>query len=198
MGDIGIHMFAVLQDKTTGPSGYENSMIISLSNGVDVRQYGPNLTTTDKQEISRLLNKEGRAKVSGDIIWHAVELKRILKSDQLIFPLKEVRAHRQFKVWQFYDNSAENRAQSKDIAKLCAQGLQRGKLLDDTLLYPCASSTIEVKASQRLIQRYEENLPLFRLKWLEIQGLSHELKAQEYELEITEITADDEDKFGKE
>jgi hypothetical protein len=178
--DIGIHVFAVLEDK---PLVSCDSMIISISNGKQCRQYGPVLDDEDKCELKAALSND-RIKSGSDILWHAVDLKRILATENLISPLRCVRGDRQFKVWEMYEDNEEHRRLSREIANMCAKGPSQFELSEEV---------IKVQAIPRLIKRYEDNLPLFRLKWMEIQGLTYNL--EQYELNIMPITPDDGELF---
>ena len=180
--DIGIHVFAVLEDKSDLLVSCD-SMIISISNGKQCRQYGPVLDDEDKCELKAALSND-RIKSGSDILWHAVDLKRILATENLISPLRCVRGNRQFKVWEMYEDNEEHRRLSREIANMCAKGPSQFELSEEV---------IKVQANPRLIKRYEDNLPLFRLKWMEIQGLTYNL--EQYELNIMPITPDDGELF---
>jgi hypothetical protein len=157
-------MFAV-------PSDYKNHMIISLSNGQREMQFGPVITPADVKSIKEKL-ENNRIKVGRDILWHAVDLKRILASDELISPLTNILIRSSFKVWKFYEDNKANRENSLAIARLCAIGLssENKKLTADQ------SEELIVQADPGLVIRYQENLVYFRMKWMEIQGETHELE----------------------
>ena len=164
MTNIGIHIFAVQTD-------YKDHMIISLSNGKRDIQFGPVITTEDVKNIKEKLENY-RIKVGSDILWHALDLKRILASDELISPLTNILIRSSFKVWKFYEDNKDNRQNSLAFARLCANGLSP----ENKRLTADQSEELIVQADPGLVIRYQENLVYFRMKWMEIQGETHELE----------------------
>jgi hypothetical protein len=190
---IGVHVFAV--DETNNidlKATRGNAMIITLAKGNECRQYGPSLTDKQKGEIAHLLGS-ATPKVGADILWHAIDLKRILNSDALICPLVDVQgdATSFFKIWRFYSDCDMHRSKSMAIA------LKYSKytLVREEQPVGIELQQLYVKAKATLIQRYQGNLPLFRLKWLEIQGVEKELKGLR-EVELVELTPKDHKDFA--
>ena len=191
---IGVHVFAV-DDMNTDihhKKNRGNAMIITLAKGQECRQYGPTLTNDERKEVCQLLSS-GTPKIGAHILWHAIDLKRILNTDALICPLIDVQGERvPFKTWRFYSDDTINRSKSRSIA------LKYSKYSPMTVeqLEGIDLEELHVKAKTTLIQWYQVNLPLFRLKWLEIQGLEKELKGLQ-EVEIVELTLKDRQEFAR-
>ena len=196
---IGIHMFAVLSD---GEEINVNAMVISISNGQRVLQFGPLLTPEDKAQVWQLLDNN-RIKIGGDIEWNAVELSRLLDRDTVISPLRRIKdCSTGFKIWQFI-RADENRsiassmARSKFIARQHALGLSAWHALDmeDPIRIERKSKSVAIMADSKLIERYAEALPLFRMQWFEIQDVTANIEG--YELSTLDTTESDQKKLGQ-
>lgn len=130
---IGVHMFAVTSEQTS-LAGSNSALITTLCDGHGVYQFGPTYTTEDRRRMHQLLVDE-RPKTACDILWFALELKRILGTTSTISPLEIVHepkfnkrileAHKcnpprsatWFKIWRTYPDDRRIRAFSAYIAR---------------------------------------------------------------------------------
>jgi len=171
---IGIHIIAV--ETKAGPS--DGAIFISVSNGEKVVQFGPNLSTRDKAKLSKILETP-EPKVGCDILWHALDLRRAFNSDSIISPLRQLVDHEEhvypaeYPVWEEYKLNPNMREHSGELAQAYAHGcvLWDGEPLECGKMRP-----VPVIDSPKLINIYMQNLVLFRMKWLEIQGVTIEMQ----------------------
>ena len=130
---IGVHMFAVTSGHTS-LAGSNSALITTLSHGHSVYQFGPTYTMEDRRRMQQLLEDE-RPKTACDILWFALELKRILGTTSTISPLEIVHEPKLnkrilevhkckppwsatwFKIWRIYPDDRRIRAFSAYIAR---------------------------------------------------------------------------------
>ena len=94
-------------------------------------------------------------------------LVRLMVSDDKLFPAE-------FPVWMEYDLTTSVKERSGLLAKAYSMG---GVYVWDTTMFIVAvPQPVELLISPTLWTIYQENLVLFRMKWLEIQGVTKELR----------------------
>ena len=178
---IGIHMFAVDVER------HEDNMVITVCTGDDVKQYGPNLTSRDKKAIYHSLDNK-LPKRGDDIVWYAIDLKRILGTNGILQNLQGYSFESdtlRFRVWKCYDADEKRRQCSKLLAKRFATD----PVTTNDATFPDEVFDVNVRASTQLMDQYARVLPLFRMKWKEIQDKSHTL--EDYKLEFLPEAAKD-------
>ena len=131
---IGIHVYAV--DTSTDEQPYmPNSFVISIcaheSNISE--QFGPHLSDADKLTITALLCHNGDYQpeligASKNILWNALELMRILPRFQVSTVFEVQNIDKTFRVYRFYDDTPEHRAESLQYAD-CFSRLRKSAFL---------------------------------------------------------------------
>jgi len=193
---LGVHVFAV--DSATTPD--PNLMVISISNGIDTLQFGPIISENNKKQIRQSIfsdfGDDGFLLLGGDITWHVIDLMRVCHPIAPgSFPTSLLEADNgklgEFRVHEFYKANEENRARSREIAS------SYGNKLSPYGEKPAVRYKRRyINASIRLLQHYAEKVPLFRLKWQEIQGETTTMNPERYEMSILPTTTADAKAYG--
>ena len=159
-------------------------MVISISDGNEVKQFGPTLSHRDKASIRALLCP-GRHIRGANIIWHAMDLVRILGTHYILDNLHNITGTwTGFDLWKYYGACSETLIadcrESRELAAAFATTSQ--------------AWAVTVIGSPELVTLYSTNLPLWRMKWLEIQD---ETKAmQGWTVSSLPITEKDVEDYG--
>ena len=176
----------------------------SRDGDVDVKQWCPPLSSDDKKQLFNYLDFRG-PKMGHYITWHALDIVRILGIPGPMLQLVNIREHKDtpdlyFKTWCCYKMTSRLLDLSKHIARNACERIpwlhftdwhyrQLGvnpsniplpllhRPADHRIGYKMPTCTpVEIRASTQLQRLYMRHLPLFRLRWLEIQNDMVEMK----------------------
>jgi hypothetical protein len=189
---IGVHMYATFdissnadivddEPQMSKQRASHTHMILSINDGKSDYQFGPDLGNLEEEtirEISELLFADEVVLVATDVIWHALDLRRLFtdvftSGAGYYVDMCDVVP---FRVYKIYVDEPKHRRRSMEIARQYAQ-----RKLFSSKQKPKPKKT-RLAASFKLQIRYAEALTLFRLRWLEVQGTSKHLTG--YELGI--------------
>ena len=161
------------------------SIFVSVSDGKNVRQFEPGMSLKDQAWLRALLYNPTNPKVGCDIVWHALDLYRLFRTEQIMAPLITLADDEgyqfpiEFPVWMEYKLTDHVKKRSGLLARAYARG--GIYLKDKTSFVRGWQQSIVVSNLPTLWKIYEENLILFRMKWLEIQGVTKELRGYKIE-----------------
>ena len=178
---LGVHLFAVddtdaAVDEVKIPD--VNLYIISISDGDTLNlQYGPIITKEDKQQLSKYFsNGVCPITLSRSSAWHILDLKRLCPDIEFTMVYEyDPWSRKDFDTARFYTSSMENRRASADLAKACITGALG--VPDQGIQAKLRTIT----ASAKWMAEYAQTVPILRLKWLEIQGMTKVL--EDYKVE---------------
>ena len=188
---IGVHIFAI-DDGALDGIPHPDAYIVSLSGcrrGLSyTRQYGPVISRDDKASIEDRLRGDIRLIGTSNVIWYALELMRLcpkLRFRALLSTRSDTDLlSPRFKVHVFHEGTTANRQRSMAIATECY--LNRDSI---------DNKTIEITAPSPFVLRCGTALPIFRMKWAEIQGNTTELE-EGWKLENETVTTEDKEHMG--
>ena len=188
---IGVHIFAIddaALDGIPDPDAYIVSLSGCRQGRSYTRQYGPVISSDDKASIEDRLRGDIRLIGTSDVIWYALELMRLcpkLRFRRLLSTRSgTARLSPRFKVHVFHDCTLTNRQRSMTIATECYMNR-----------YSIDNKTIEITAPSPFVLRCGTVLPIFRMKWAEIQGNTTELQ-EDWKLADDAVTAKDKEHTG--
>jgi len=210
--EIAIHLFAVddaveyesTVDQNRRRSPDANLFVITLYNGTKIRQFGPQLSEQDKGHLAQILFSKKHVRrtfVGRTILWNILDIMRILQPRvthedfmrRNVMTLLTEKKRPKFEVTQLYKDTKANRDRAFACVKCYHQ--HKSAWAPHSNIELKKTHRLEVTASRQLIERYWQALPLFRLKWLELQRKTHVLDEEGYTIELKKSTPDDKKKF---
>ena len=173
----GVHMFAV--EREAGherDSVFPDEFVITITDGVNDSQFGPQLTLEDKANITKALHADRVIPVGPQMIWYALELMRLLPGIGQYSRVYESGRMPPFCVERFYQDNTVNRRRSMALARHC--------VLQTTPVIRC-----DIVANEYFVTQFAQNLPLLRLKWKEIQEKKEDVR----DYKLTSVTTTEKD-----
>ena len=173
----GVHIFAV--EREAGherDSVFQDEFVITITDGVNDLQFGPQLTLEDKTNITNALRADQVIPVGPQMIWYALELMRLLPDIGQYSRVYETGRMPPFRVERFYQDNTVNRRRSMTLARHC--------VLETTSVI-----RRDIVTNECFVTQFAQNLPLLRLKWKEIQGKKEDVR----DYKLTSVTTTDQD-----
>jgi len=209
-GELAVHVFAVCpelpearkhgdaydsQKITYSLSDAKNRFIVTLFDGKSTKQVGPDLDLATRRQLCHWLFNRGenftnRVLVGGThLLWNMLDICRILLPRLRHHDFKNRILHQvgicptpTFSAVHCYQDTEKNRNLAKDLVK------QYYDHIDEITCLAEEPVRVDIVASSTLMKHYWNALPLWRMKWIELQGEIHTLDVKGYTIKLLPIT----------